>query len=124
MNRITVLFHSILLGVCVLVSAMASAIDADGDVNLDGAVDVVDILWGEQVLRGDRSLGLIQEDHADVAPLVSGFPVPDGVFNLGDQLVLIRVALGFVDISYPDNQFSIGTNSRVKPYSGMKHWWI
>jgi len=87
---------------------MASAVDADGDVNIDGAVDVVDMLWGEQVLQGGRSLGPIQQDHADVAPLVSGFPVPDGVFSLGDQLVLIRVALGFIDISYPDNQFNIG----------------
>ncbi|MDQ1362511.1 MAG: hypothetical protein QG652_371, partial [Pseudomonadota bacterium] len=30
----------------------------------------------------------------DVAPLVNGVPSPDGVFNLGDLLIITRKAIG------------------------------
>ena len=35
-----------------------------------------------------------QQLHADVAPLSGGLPAPDGMFNLGDVLVIQRMALG------------------------------
>jgi hypothetical protein len=37
-------------------------------------------------------------NRADVAPLLAGLPDPDGDFNAGDLLVILRKALG--EISY------------------------
>lgn len=68
----------------------------DGDINLDGIVDVRDILLGTQVLLGTVTLDPEQFIHADVAPLVSGSPDPDGFFNAGDLLVIQRKALGLI----------------------------
>lgn len=82
--------------------------DHDGDINIDGEVDVIDVLWGQQNLLDTRSLSPAQETHGDVAPLVSGIPQPDCVFNLGDVLVMQRVALGDLDFSAPVNQFNAG----------------
>ena len=42
--------------ICCLVHAVAPGLDHDGDVNVDGDVDVVDLLWGQQTLQGTRSL--------------------------------------------------------------------
>ena len=56
----------------------------DGDINIDTTVNGVDILWGQQTLHGTRMLLPEQFLHADVAPLVSGTPQPDGIFNAGD----------------------------------------
>jgi lysophospholipase L1-like esterase len=110
---LTPLIPSILLrllfpAICCLAHAAALGADHDGDVNIDGGVDVVDLLWGEQALQGARSLLPAEEVHADVAPLVSGVPAPDGMFNLGDLLVILRIALGELDFSLPGNQFNIG----------------
>ncbi len=92
---------------CVGYTALAGA-DHDGDVNIDGEVDVVDVLWGQQDLLAARSLSPAQQAHGDVAPLVSGVPQPDGAFTLGDVLVIQRIALGMLNFSVPGNQFNIG----------------
>lgn len=93
--------------VCLLHAAPVGA-EHDGDINIDGAVDVVDVLWGQQTLQNARTLYPEQEAHGDVAPLVSGVPQPDGAFNLGDVVVILRMVLGDLDISNPGNQFNIG----------------
>ena len=69
---------------------------ADGDVNLDGQVNVADVLLGIQAINGSVTLTEEQRLHADVAPLVSESPVPDGQYNLGDLLVIQRKVLGQV----------------------------
>ena len=89
------------------VPALAAAVP-DGDINIDGAVDAVDVLWGIQTVLGSRILSDEQKDHGDVAPLVSGVSVPDDIFNTGDVLVILRAALGIFDLTLPDNQFNIG----------------
>ena len=69
---------------------------ADGDLNLDGVVNIADILLGYQILNGQFTPTLPQLQHGDVAPLVNGFPAPDGTFGAGDLLVIIRNIQGQV----------------------------
>jgi lysophospholipase L1-like esterase len=80
----------------------------DGDINLDGALDVADLLWGLQTLQGSRSLVPEAACHADVAPLASGVPAPDGLLNAGDLAVLLRILLEGLQFGTPRNQFNIG----------------
>jgi lysophospholipase L1-like esterase len=76
---------------------------------MDGDVSLVDLLWGTQALLGQRVLTPGQEQHGDVAPLVMGVPRPDGNFNLGDLLVIARLATGMISFPAPPaNQFNIG----------------
>jgi hypothetical protein len=79
-----------------LVQGLSSPPQPDGDITLDGAVNVADILLGQQVLGGTATLTPLQLVHGDVAPLVSGTPAPDGLFTLGDLLVIQRKALGVI----------------------------
>ena len=97
--QIRALLNLVLPGIFCLVHAAPLDADHDGDVNIDGAVDVVDVLWGQQALHEMRSLSPDQEAHGDVAPLVSGIPQPDGTFNLGDVLIIQRMVLGDMDFS-------------------------
>jgi len=70
----------------------------DGDLNLDGNVNVQDLIVAQKILRGSLLITPLQLAHADVAPLVNGVPVPDGQFGVADMIVLRRKAMG--DISY------------------------
>lgn len=67
---------------------------ADGDLNSDGIVNVIDVLLSLQALSGKIILTQTQLEHGDVAPVINGIPVPDGNFTLGDMLVIQRKALG------------------------------
>jgi len=83
----------------------------DGDINMDSQLGLADLLWGAQSLANRRVLTLPQQEQGDVAPLVNGYSVPDGSFNLGDVLVLYRVIAGEIVLTYagvPGNQFNIG----------------
>ena len=60
-------------------------------------VDVVDVFLAQQIVTGQLLPAQDQLDHGDVAPLVNGIPVPDGLFNIGDVLVIQRKALGLVN---------------------------
>lgn len=64
---------------------------ADGDVTEDGTVDVRDYLLGLHALQDKEILTDDQLRHGDVAPLVNNSPDPDGVFGLGDLLVILRI---------------------------------
>jgi len=103
--------RALTLGLCCLLQAGAASASHDGDINIDGMVDVVDLLWAQQALQGGRILDPAQTVHGDVAPLVTGTPQPDGTFNTGDLLVIYRIALGDLDVTpppWPGNQFTIG----------------
>jgi lysophospholipase L1-like esterase len=102
------LLKGVLPGVFCLMHATSPDADHDGDINIDGVVDVVDLLWGHQALYGMRSLTPEQQTYGDVAPLVSAVPHPDGVFNPGDVLVIQRMVLFGLDFSVAGNQFNIG----------------
>jgi len=82
-----------------------------GDINGDAQIGLADLLWGIQTLNGMRTLSEPQAEEGDVAPLVGGYSVPDGSFNLGDVVVLYRLIAGDIMLSFagvPDNQFNIG----------------
>jgi hypothetical protein len=80
-----------------LTQGLGARPEADGDITLDGMVDVADILLGQQVLGGAATLSPLQVVHGDVAPLIGGVPVPDELFTLGDLLVIQRKALGEIN---------------------------
>ena len=70
---------------------------ADGDINLDGVVNVADVLPGTQALSGVTTLTSSQLLHGDVAPLVGSIPAPDGFFTPGDLMVIQRKVLGQIN---------------------------
>jgi hypothetical protein len=70
---------------------------ADGDINGDGNVDIVDILLAQQAILGALILTPEQQLRGDVAPLVSGIPTPNGIFNAGDLLIIQRKAMGMIN---------------------------
>ena len=73
-------------------------VPADGDINLDGVVNAADVaLAFKALLSGSGTLTDEQVAHADVAPKGECGPIPDGAFNLGDVLVLMRMALDEFD---------------------------
>ena len=109
MKRASVLI--VFLYALVLTPVAALAVNHDGDITVDGVVDTADLLWALQAVLGSRTLTTEQEQHGDVAPLVAGAPQPDGIFNLGDVVVITRLVLGGLVFSVPAppaNQFNIG----------------
>ena len=72
-------------------------VTADGDLNDDGEVNAADVILAIRILIG--TLPMTQEylDRGEVSPLLNGLPDSDGLFNLGDVLVIQRKALGLID---------------------------
>ena len=62
---------------------------ADGDVNVDGQLNVVDILMAQRYYLGLSTLTQEQIDHGDFRPQPQG----DGELSLGDLVVIIRTVL-------------------------------
>jgi hypothetical protein len=67
---------------------------ADGDLNRDGEVTISDALLAMQM-----ALGIVvptPEDlaYGDVAPLVNDKPVPNGVIDLSDVVLILKKAIG------------------------------
>lgn len=100
------------LKICVLAAFCCAAQSAqavvDGDINTDGKVNVVDVLWSQQVLLDGRTLSPEQFIQGDLTPLISGTPQPDGLFDSGDALIISRIALGLLNYSFPENLFNSG----------------
>ena len=71
-------------------------IAANGDLNNDGFVNVVDVMIGQQILSGQVVPTIEQLHYGDVAPLVGGVPASDGLFNVGDLVVIQRMARGLI----------------------------
>jgi spore maturation protein SpmB len=82
--------------VTVIIDVYAQAIIADGDLTNDGLVDVRDILRGYKIVLGLAMPDAAELQRGDVAPLVNDQPVSDGMFNLGDLVVIQRKVLGDV----------------------------
>lgn len=61
---------------------------ADGDLNMDGVVDVADLILAERIILGELMPTQDQLRRGDVAPVVNGVSVPNGVFDLGDLIVI------------------------------------
>lgn len=72
-------------------------VTADGDLNNDGVVNLLDIFLGQQILTGLVPLTADHLAHGDVAPLIGNVPSPDGTFNIGDFVVIQRKALGRIN---------------------------
>ncbi len=70
---------------------------ADGDLSLDGNINAADILIGYKLLNGQILVNPLLLSHGDVAPLVSNIPAPDGLFTLGDLLIIQRKALSQIN---------------------------
>lgn len=60
-------------------------------------IDPSGVRVAQKIVSGQLTPTQDQLDHWDVAPLVNGTPVPDGLFDLGDLLVIQRKALGLVN---------------------------
>lgn len=67
-----------------------------GDINGDGKVDIADALKALQISVGMLSATAAELKAGDVAPLVNGKPVPNGVINVGDAVVILQRAVGLV----------------------------
>lgn len=66
----------------------------DGDINFDCRVDVADALLATQAVIGARALNAAQTARADVAPLSGGVPLPNGLVDTADVLIITGKALG------------------------------
>jgi hypothetical protein len=67
----------------------------DGDLNLDGKVDIADALLALQMSVGLAPAPTFgQLLHGDVGPLVNHLPVPDGKVRLDDAIVILNKAIG------------------------------
>ena len=68
--------------------------DPDGDINLDGKVDIADALYCLQVAVGRQTPTAQQLLHGDVGPLQTGKPLPDGKINVSDAVVILEKVVG------------------------------
>lgn len=69
---------------------------ADGDINQDGSVNTIDLLLATQIALGLKTPTANEMLHGDVAPLNTGVPDPDGMFNAADLLLIQRKVFGLV----------------------------
>ena len=72
------------------------SVPADGDINTDGSVNIVDLLLATQISLGLKTPTADEMLHGDVAPLVTGVPAPDGEINAADLILIQRKILGLV----------------------------
>ncbi|MCK5003283.1 MAG: S8 family serine peptidase [Gammaproteobacteria bacterium] len=67
---------------------------SSGDINGDGVVDSIDVLLSIRIALGELTPDTNQLLRGDIAPLISEVPVPDGIINAADLLIIQRMALG------------------------------
>jgi len=78
-------------------TASLSYVPSDGDMNLDGKVDISDALGTLRIAVGILQPSAEQKLHADVAPLVNGVPAPDGTIDVADALQILRKVVGIIN---------------------------
>jgi hypothetical protein len=59
-------------------------------------VNAADVLLAIQVKPASRNPAPEQFGHGGVTPLLDGVPVPDGLFDLRDVVVITRKAQGLI----------------------------
>jgi cytochrome c peroxidase len=70
---------------------------SDGDLNLDGKVDIADALLALRIAVGAVQPNTLQKLHADVGPLVGGKTAPDGVVDVIDALLILKKAVNLLN---------------------------
>ena len=73
-----------------------NSIPADGDINGDSTINVVDLLLATQIVIGLRAPTSDELIRGDVAPLNEGVPDPDGELNVGDLVLIQQKVLGLI----------------------------
>jgi hypothetical protein len=66
--------------------------NADGDLNGDSTVNMIDALKALRIAAGLDTPTASEGGHGDVAPLVGGQRQPDGTIDLGDVVAILRKA--------------------------------
>ncbi|QEM69196.1 hypothetical protein FO488_14185 [Geobacter sp. FeAm09] len=75
-------------------AAMPSGTLRSGDINGDGAVDVIDALLALKASAGLVQLSAPEVTRGDVGPLVNGVPVGDNRIDIEDTVLILRKAVG------------------------------
>ena len=70
----------------------------NGDLDGSGAVGVSDALKALQIAVGLTTATAADLLRGDVGPLVGGAPAPDGVIDSRDALILLRAAVGLINL--------------------------
>jgi protocatechuate 3,4-dioxygenase beta subunit len=65
-----------------------------GDINGDGAIDAKDALRALQIVLGVVEPSTDDLMRGDVAPLINGKPVPDGIIDIGDVVLIMGRVVG------------------------------
>lgn len=69
----------------------------DGDINIDGKVDISDLVMGIQVIvRVHPMLNENQMFRGDVGPMRSGIPIPNNKFTIEDLMLIMRKVVGIM----------------------------
>jgi len=68
---------------------------ADGNFN-GGNVDMTDALKALRIAAGIDAPSTLDIDHGDVSPLMNGKPQPDGKIDMGDLVVVLKLAAGLI----------------------------
>jgi photosystem II stability/assembly factor-like uncharacterized protein len=68
--------------------------DPDGDINMDGRVDIADALLALRVAVGRTTVSAAALRHGDVAPLGPQGPDPDGIIEGRDVMVILGKSIG------------------------------
>ncbi len=69
----------------------------DGDLSFDCFVDAADAILANRIVLGLLAPNAAQLTRGDVAPLVTGTPVPDGQINIADLLIILQKGVGQVE---------------------------
>jgi len=70
--------------------------DPEGDVNMDGKVDLADALLCLQMATGLVTPSARQLRHGDLAPFKNGKPAPNGKIDASDALIILSKAVGLI----------------------------
>jgi len=97
-----------LVQLSMLPTGFALAAHPDGDVNQDGVVNTADVYKGMRAALLLQTLLPDEQLRGDVAPIMGGKPVPNGLVDAADVVILLRMVLDGLYYGFPVNQFNSG----------------